>query len=102
MLQQDDPDDYVVATGEQYSVRHFIEACAPYFDINIEWVGSNKDEVGIDTNTGKEIVRINPKYFRLAEVESLLGDATKAKNKLGWTPECSFEELVKDMCINGI
>ena len=72
------------------------------FDIDIEWVGSGHNEVGIDVKTGKEIVRINPKYFRLAEVESLLGDATKAKNKLGWTPDCSFEELVKDMCINGI
>jgi len=102
MLQQDVPDDYVVATGEQYSVRQFIESCAPYFDINIEWFGHGEDEVGIDTKTGKVIVKINPRYFRLAEVESLLGDASKAKNKLGWTPECSFEELVRDMCINGI
>jgi GDPmannose 4,6-dehydratase len=102
MLQQEVPDDYVVATGEQYSVRQFIESCAPYFDINIEWFGDGEDEVGVDTKTGKVIVKINPRYFRLAEVESLLGDATKAKNKLGWTPEYSFEELVKDMCINGI
>ena len=102
MLQQDKPDDYVIATGQQYSVRQFIEACAPYFDVNIEWVGEGVNEVGIDTKTGREIVKINPRYFRLAEVESLLGDASKAKEKLGWEPQHSFDELVKDMCINGI
>jgi GDPmannose 4,6-dehydratase len=101
MLQQDEPDDYVIATGEQYSVRQFIEACAPYFGLNIEWRGSGKDEVGINTKTGKEIIRINPRYFRLAEVESLLGDPSKAREKLGWQPEVSFAELVEDMCKNG-
>jgi GDPmannose 4,6-dehydratase len=101
MLQQDEPDDYVIATGEQYSVRQFIEACAPYFGLNIEWRGSGKDEVGINTKTGKEIIRINPRYFRLAEVESLLGDPSKAREKLGWQPEVSFTELVEDMCKNG-
>jgi GDPmannose 4,6-dehydratase len=102
MLQQDKPDDYVIATGEQYSVRQFIEACTPYFDIDIEWFGDGQDEVGVDTKTGKVIVKINPRYFRLAEVESLLGDATKAKEKLGWVPQLSFSNLVEDMCINGI
>lgn len=101
MLQQDTPDDYVIATGKQYSVKDFINACAPYFDIEIEWVGSGKDEKGINTKTGQEIVKINPKYFRLTEVDSLLGDATKAREKLGWEPEFSFEDLVRDMCFNG-
>ena len=98
MLQQDEPDDYVIATGEQYSVREFVEAAAPYFGMNIVWEGEGLDEIGIDKNTGKTIIRINPKYFRPAEVETLLGDSTKAKEKLGWEPKISFEELVEDMC----
>ena len=101
MLQQDEPDDYVIATGEQYSVRDFVEKSAPYFGMNIVWDGEGLDEVGIDKNTGKTIVRVNPKYFRPAEVETLLGDATKAKEKLGWEPKISFEQLVEDMCIYG-
>ena len=101
MLQQDEPDDYVIATGEQYSVRDFVEKSAPYFGMNIVWDGEGLDEVGIDKNTGKTIVRVNPKYFRPAEVETLLGDATKARQKLGWEPKISFEQLVEDMCIYG-
>lgn len=101
MLQEEVPEDYVIATGEQYSVKQFVEACAPYFGMNIEWRGTGLDEVGIDTNTDRVIVKVDPKYFRPTEVESLLGDATYAKNKLGWKPEISFEELVKDMCLNG-
>jgi GDPmannose 4,6-dehydratase len=101
MLQEKVPEDYVIATGEQYSVKQFVEACAPYFGMNIEWRGTGLDEVGIDTNTNRVIVKVDPKYFRPTEVESLLGDATYAKNKLGWKPEISFEELVKDMCLNG-
>jgi len=101
MLQQEDPEDYVIATGEQYSVRQFVEACAPYFGMNIEWVGEGLDEVGIDTNSNKVVIKINPKYFRPTEVESLLGDSTLAQNVLGWKPEISFEELIKDMCLNG-
>ena len=101
MLQQDEADDYVIATGEQYSVREFVEKAAPYFGMNIVWEGEELDEVGIDTNTGKTIIRVNPKYFRPSEVETLLGDATKAKEKLGWEPKISFDQLVKDMCING-
>lgn len=100
MLQQETPDDYVIATGVQYSVREFVEKCAPYFNMNIEWIGEELNEVGIDTNTGKEIIKIDSKYFRPAEVETLLGDATKAKKKLGWVPEISFDELVQDMCLN--
>ena len=101
MLQQDEPDDYVVATGEQYSVREFVEEAAPYFGMNIVWKGEGLDEVGIDKNTGRTVVKVNAKYFRPAEVETLLGDATKAKEKLGWEPKISFKQLVEDMCIYG-
>lgn len=101
MLQEEVPEDYVIATGEQYSVKQFVEACAPYFGMNIEWVGEGLDEVGVDTNTNRVVVKVDSRYFRPTEVESLLGDATYAKNKLGWKPEISFEELVKDMCLNG-
>jgi GDPmannose 4,6-dehydratase len=101
MLQQDEPDDYVIATGQQYSVREFVEAAAPYFGMNIVWEGEGLDEVGIDKNTKRAVVKVSPKYFRPAEVETLLGDATKAKEKLGWEPKISFEQLVEDMCIYG-
>jgi len=101
MLQQDEPDDYVIATGNQYSVRQFVEKSSQYFGINIEWHGEGMDEIGIDRNTGKTIIRVSDKYFRPAEVESLLGDATKAKEQLGWEPKTSFDELVEDMCIYG-
>ncbi len=100
MLQQDEPDDYVIATGEQYSVREFVEAAAPYFGMNIAWHGEGVDEVGIDKNTKKTVIKVSPKYFRPAEVETLLGDATKAKKKLGWKPKISFKQLVEDMCKN--
>ena len=98
MLQQDEPDDYVIATGKQYSVREFVEAAAPYFGMNIVWEGEGLDEVGIDKLTGRTVIGVNPKYFRPAEVETLLGDATKAKEKLGWKPKISFKQLVEDMC----
>ena len=101
MLQQDDPDDFVIATGKQYSVREFVEKVAPYFGITIEWVGEGDDEIGMDKHTKKTIITVNPKYYRPAEVETLLGDATKAKEKLGWEPEISFDELIEDMCIYG-
>ena len=100
MLQQDKPDDYVVATGVQYSVREFVEQAAPYFGMNIVWQGEGLNEVGIDSNTGLVRVIIDPKYFRPAEVETLLGDASKAKKELGWEPKTSFKQLVEDMCIN--
>lgn len=97
MLQQDTPDDFVIATGEQYSVRAFVEACAPYFGMNIRWEGDGLNEVGIDDKKGI-VVRVDPRYFRPAEVETLLGDATKAKTILGWKPTYNFEALVKEMC----
>jgi GDPmannose 4,6-dehydratase len=101
MLQQDEPDDYVIATGEQYSVKEFVNAASPYFGLYIEWEGEGLEEVGVEKFSRKPIIKVNPKYFRPAEVESLLGDATKAKNKLGWEPKISFDQLVEDMCLYG-
>lgn len=102
ILQQDKPDDFVIATGKQYSVRDFVERCAPYFNMSIEWHGEGLDEVGIDSFTGKTVVKVDPKYFRPAEVETLLGDPTKAKTELGWEPEYDFECLVEEMCTKDI
>ena len=99
MLQQDEPDDYVIATGEQHSVREFVEEAAPIFGMKIEWMGEGLDEVGYDWNTKRTVIRVKERYFRPAEVESLLGDPTKAKEKLGWEPTTSFKQLVEDMCI---
>ena len=101
MLQQDEPEDFVIATGKQYSVREFVEEAAPYFGMKIAWMGEGIDEVGYDTYSGNQVIVVNPKYFRPAEVETLLGDATKAKEKLGWEPRTSFKQLVEDMCIYG-
>lgn len=101
MLQQDEPDDYVIATGMQYSVREFLEKASGYFGINLIWEGSGYNEKGIDKGTGKVIVEVDPKYFRPAEVETLLGDPSKAKKVLGWEPEVTFDKLIEDMCIYG-
>jgi GDPmannose 4,6-dehydratase len=101
MLQQDEPDDYVIATGEQHSVREFVEKAASYFGMTIAWEGDGLDEVGYDTTSGNMVVAVDPKYFRPAEVETLLGDATKAKEKLGWKPKITFDQLIEDMCIYG-
>jgi GDPmannose 4,6-dehydratase len=101
MLQQDEPDDYVIATGQQYSVRDFVEKTAPYFGISIQWMGEGLDEVGYDWNLKRPIVKVSDKYFRPTEVDSLLGDATKAKEKLGWEPEITFDELIEDMVVYG-
>jgi len=101
MLQQDEPDDYVIATGVQYSVKDFVEEAAPYFGMNIVWLNEGLDTVGYDRNSKKIVIRVDPKYFRPAEVETLLGDASKAKKKLGWEPKISFKQLVEDMCIYG-
>jgi GDPmannose 4,6-dehydratase len=95
MLQQEKPEDFVIATGKQHSVRDFINEAAKNLDMKIEWRGSGLKEVG--SFNGKEIVVVDERYFRPTEVETLLGDATKAKEKLNWSPKISFEELVKEM-----
>jgi GDPmannose 4,6-dehydratase len=97
MLQQAVPEDFVIATGKQYSVRDFVVAAGALLNMKIEWQGKGVDEVGIDKTTGKSIVRVDPRYFRPTEVETLLGDATKAKEKLGWVAETSFPKLVAEM-----
>ena len=101
MLQQDEPDDYVIATGEQYSVKDFVDKAAPFFGFNIEWMGEGELEFGYDWNTKRKVISVDKKYFRPAEVESLLGDASKAKRKLGWEPKISFDQLIEDMVLYG-
>ena len=97
MLQQDVAEDFVIATGEQHSVREFVTRTAAELGMNLEWEGRGVDEVGIDRRTGRAIVKVDPRYFRPAEVETLLGDSTKARQKLGWLPETSFEALIREM-----
>lgn len=97
MLQQDVPEDFVIATGITTTVRSFVEKSAAYAGIEIEWEGEGANEIGIDKATGNVIVRIDPKYFRPAEVDLLLGDATKAKEKLGWEPKVDLDQLVAIM-----
>ncbi len=97
ILQQDEPEDFVIATGETHSVREFVELSFAAVGITIKWQGSGVDEVGCDENTGEVLVRIDPNYFRPTEVDLLLGDPTKAKEKLGWEPVIRFKELVKEM-----
>ena len=97
MMQQDKPEDFVIATGVQYSVREFIERVAKELSIDIRWEGKGPKEEGFDNKTSKRIVAIDPRYFRPTEVEALLGDATKAHQKLGWSPKITFDELVKEM-----
>lgn len=97
MLQQDRPDDYVIATGVQYSVRQFVDAVAARLGLSIRWEGTGLDEVGIERSSGQRIVAVDPRYFRPTEVDTLLGDPGKAREKLGWTPRTSFEQLVAEM-----
>ncbi|KAL2749595.1 hypothetical protein V1477_002535 [Vespula maculifrons] len=97
MLQQSTPDDYVIATGETHSVREFVEAAFQHIGRTIKWEGEGLNETGKDADNEKILVRVNPKYFRPTEVDVLLGDATKAKEKFGWKPTVTFEALVKDM-----
>jgi GDPmannose 4,6-dehydratase len=97
MLQQNVPEDFVIATGKQYSVRDFVVAAGSLLDMKIEWQGEGIDEVGVDAAGGRPLIRVDPRYFRPTEVETLLGDATKAREKLGWTAEVTFSELVAEM-----
>ena len=102
MLQQETPEDFVIATGRQFSVRDFAVAAGAALGMRIEWQGQGLEEVGVDATTGKVVIRIDPFYFRPAEVETLLGDATKARQKLGWQAEVSFEGLVAEMVANDL
>jgi GDPmannose 4,6-dehydratase len=115
MLQQDQPEDFVIATGVQYSVRDFVNAAAAELGITLRWEGEGVEEIGIveavnsklntqnsKLRTGNVVVRVDPRYFRPTEVETLLGDPTKAKEKLGWTPQTSFQELVSEMVLGDL
>ncbi|SIR46789.1 GDP-mannose 4,6-dehydratase [Halanaerobium kushneri] len=97
MLQHDTPEDFVIATGETHTVREFVEAAFSHVDVEIEWQGEGVDEKGIDKDTGKVLVEVDPKYFRPTEVDLLIGDPSKAKEELGWEPEVKFKELVQLM-----
>lgn len=97
MLQQDQPEDFVIATGVQHSVREFVNVAAAELGMKIQWKGEGVDEVGIDAGGAGAVVRVDPRYFRPTEVESLLGDATKARKKLGWVPKTRFKDLVAEM-----
>jgi GDPmannose 4,6-dehydratase len=97
MLQQDEPQDFVIATGQQHSVREFAEKAGAQLGMRIEWRDRGEDEIGFDARSGRAVVRIDPRYFRPAEVETLLGDASKAHRALGWTPTIGFDELVREM-----
>lgn len=102
MLQQEQPDDYVIATNETRTVREFVETAFHHVGIEVEWHGSGVNEIGIDKSTGKTVVSVNPKFFRPAEVEVLLGNPAKAEAALGWEREISFAELVKRMVENDL
>lgn len=97
MLQQESPDDYVIATNETRTVREFVEIAFEHIGVTLEWRGTGAEEVGLDAATGKTLVKVNPKFFRPAEVDILLGDCSKAEKKLGWKREISFKELVQRM-----
>ncbi len=99
MLQHHSPDDFVVSTGAQYSVRQFCEMAAKFFDYKIEWFGNGQNEKGIDSKTGRLVVEVDPQYFRPTEVETLLGDCSKIRRVLGWSPTKTFQDLVEEMCL---
>jgi GDPmannose 4,6-dehydratase len=102
ILQQDQPDDYVLATGETHSVREFAEVAFAQAGGHIEWRGSGRDETGVDQKTGKTVVAIDPRYYRPTEVDRLIGDATKAKQRLGWKPKHDFADIVREMVASDI
>src|ERR1700729_3391411 len=97
MLQQAQPEDYVVATGEQHAVRDFVVSAGKVLEMDIEWRGRGNEEVGVERGSGRTIVRVDPRYFRPTEVDSLLGDASRIRERLGWKPEISFDALVREM-----
>jgi GDPmannose 4,6-dehydratase len=97
MLQQEKPDDYVIATGEAHSVREFVEKAFAQVQINVRWEGRGLEEVGVDADTGRILVRVDPRYHRPTEVDTLLGDAAKARRKLNWQPQISFDEMIAAM-----
>ena len=99
MLQLKKPDDFVIATGKQYTVRDFVNISAKYLGISIKWTGKGINEKGIDKKTGKILIRVGKRYFRPTEVDSLLGNAKKAKKILKWKPKISFNQMVKEMVI---
>jgi GDPmannose 4,6-dehydratase len=100
MLQQETPDDYILSTNEYHTVREFVEKSFALKGYHILWKGEGVNEIGYDQKTGRELIFISDKYFRPAEVEELLGDSSKAKNELGWSPKHSFDELVREMVEN--
>jgi GDPmannose 4,6-dehydratase len=97
ILQADGPDDFVLATGETRSVREFVELAFAEVGRSIEWRGKGVEETGVDRKSGKTVVRVDPTYFRPTEVDELIGDAGKARQKLGWKPKTSFAQLVREM-----
>jgi GDPmannose 4,6-dehydratase len=97
MLQQDEPGDYVLATGEMHSVREFVEEAFAVVGRRIQWRGKGIDEVGVDDTDGEVLIEVDKRYFRPTEVDTLIGDASKARQQLGWRPQVSFKELVADM-----
>ena len=98
MLQQDKPDDYVLSSDEQYSIREFIDMCLNWYKCSWAYFGSNDTEYVIDLNSKQHIVQVDPKFYRPAEVSTLLGDSTKARLQLGWKPKYDIEKLVAEMC----
>ena len=102
MLQQDAPDDFCIATGVQYSVRDFVNFAWDHLGRKIRWEGEGVDEKGYDAESGKLMVAVDPRYFRPTEVETLLGDPSKAKEKLGWAPKITLEEMVHEMMSNDL
>ncbi|SHG87865.1 GDP-mannose 4,6-dehydratase, partial [Kaistia soli DSM 19436] len=101
-LQQDQPDDYVLATGETHTVRSFVEKAFAAVDVTLDWQGEGVEEKGIDTKTGKVLVAIDPRYFRPTEVELLIGNPAKAKAKLGWSHETGLDALVAEMMVEDL
>ncbi len=102
MLQQAEPQDFVIATGQQHSVREFVEKAGALLGMRIEWRNRGEDEIGFDAKSGRTVVRIDPRYFRPAEVDTLLGDASRAHRVLDWTPSVSFDELVHEMIMDDV